>query len=110
MTEYYFMNGKMVEADKAMIPVRTHAFLYGTAVFEGIRAYWNEEEKQLYVFRAPEHYERLLRSAKIMYMKSPYTRHCINPLKKSVLGYLITKILICLFATKWAIILIHQKG
>ena len=53
MTEYYFMNGKMVEADKAMIPVRTHGFLYGTAVFEGIRAYWNDEEKQLYVFRAP---------------------------------------------------------
>lgn len=73
MTEYYFVNGKTVEAEKAMIPVRTHAFLYGTAVFEGIRAYWNDEEKQLYVFRAPEHYERLLRSAKIMYMNSPYT-------------------------------------
>lgn len=73
MTEYYFMNGEYVEADKAMIPVRTHAFLYGTAVFEGIRAYWNEEEKQLYVFRAKEHYERLLRSGKIMYMDCPYS-------------------------------------
>lgn len=88
MTEYYFMNGKMVEAEKAMIPVRTHGFLYGTAVFEGIRAYWNDEEKQLYVFRAPEHYERLLRSAKIMYMKSPYTveEYCkitIDLLKKN---------------------------
>ena len=47
MTEFYFMNGEYVDASKAMIPVRTHAFLYGTAVFEGIRAYWNEEEKQL---------------------------------------------------------------
>ncbi len=88
MTEYYFLNGKMVEAEKAVIPVRTHAFLYGTAVFEGIRAYWNDEEKQLYVFRAPEHYERLLRSAKIMYMQSPYTveEYCnitINLLKKN---------------------------
>ena len=88
MTEYYFLNGKMVEAEKAMIPVRTHAFLYGTAVFEGIRAYWNEEEKQLYVFRAPEHYERLLRSAKIMYMQSPYNveEYCkitIDLLKKN---------------------------
>lgn len=73
MTEYYFMNGKMVEAEKAFIPVRTHAFLYGTAVFEGIRAYWNEDEKQLYAFRVPEHYERLINSGKIMYMKSPYT-------------------------------------
>ena len=73
MTEFYFMNGEYVDATKAMIPVRTHAFLYGTAVFEGIRAYWNEEEKQLYAFRVPEHYERLQRSAKIMCMESPYT-------------------------------------
>ncbi len=73
MTEFYFMNGEFVEASKAMIPVRTHAFLYGTAVFEGIRAYWDEEEKQLYAFRVPEHYERLQRSAKIMWMESPYS-------------------------------------
>ena len=73
MTEYVFMNGKYVEADKAMIPVRTHAFLYGTGVFEGIRAYYNEEEKQLYIFRMKEHYERMLRSGQIMFMNSPYT-------------------------------------
>ena len=73
MTEYVYLNGEYVDIAKASIPVRTHAFLYGTAVFEGIRAYWNEEEKQLYVFRAKEHYERLQRSAKIMYMESPYT-------------------------------------
>ena len=73
MTEFYFINGEFIEASKAVIPVRTHAFLYGTAVFEGIRAYWNEEEKQLYAFRVPEHYERLVRSGRIMYMESPYT-------------------------------------
>ncbi len=73
MTEYVYLNGEYVDIAKASIPVRTHAFLYGTAVFEGIRAYWNEDEKQLYVFRAKEHYERLQRSAKIMYMESPYT-------------------------------------
>ena len=73
MTEYVYLNGEYVDIAKASIPVRTYAFLYGTAVFEGIRAYWNEEEKQLYVFRAKEHYERLQRSAKIMYMESPHT-------------------------------------
>ena len=73
MTEYVYLNGEYVDMAKASIPVRTHAFLYGTAVFEGIRAYWNEDEKQLYVFRAKEHYERLQRSAKIMYMESPHT-------------------------------------
>jgi branched-chain amino acid aminotransferase len=73
MTEYVYLNGEYVEADKASIPVRTHAFLYGTGVFEGIRAYYNEEEKQMYAFRMKEHYERLLRSAKVMFMESPYT-------------------------------------
>ena len=73
MTEYVFLNGEYVEADKASIPVRTHAFLYGTGVFEGIRAYYNEEEGQMYAFRMKEHYERLLRSAKVMMMESPYT-------------------------------------
>ena len=60
MTEYVFLDGEYIEADKATIPVRTHAFLYGTGVFEGIRAYYNKEEKQLYAFRMKEHYERLL--------------------------------------------------
>ncbi len=73
MVEYVFMNGEYVEADKAFIPVRTHAFLYGTSVFEGIRAYYNAEENQMYAFRVKEHYERLLRSAKVMWMKTPYT-------------------------------------
>ena len=71
MVEYVYMNGEYVEADKAMIPIRTHAFLYGTSVFEGIRAYYNKEDKQLYAFRVKEHYERLQRSAKIMWMKNP---------------------------------------
>ena len=69
MTEFYFMNGEYVDASKAMIPVRTHAFLYGTAVFEGIRAYWNEDEKQLYAFRVPEHY---------VYGKSLYNRRILR--------------------------------
>ena len=54
MTEYFYLNGEWVDSTKASIPVRTHAFLYGTSVFEGIRAYWNEEEKQLYAFRVRE--------------------------------------------------------
>lgn len=73
MPEYVYLNGEYIEADKACIPVRTHAFLYGTSVFEGIRAYYNSEENQLYAFRMKEHYERLLNSAKIMWMNSPYT-------------------------------------
>ena len=73
MKEYVFLDGEYIEADKATIPVRTHAFLYGTGVFEGIRGYYNKDDDAVYVFRMKEHYERLLRSAKVMWMESPYT-------------------------------------
>lgn len=68
MQEYFYMDGKYVEKEKAVIPVMTHGFLYGTSIFEGIRAYYNPEEKQLYAFRVPEHFERLKRSGQIMHI------------------------------------------
>lgn len=73
MTEYVYMNGEYIEKEKATLPVMTHAFLYGTSIFEGVRAYYNEEEKQLYAFRVPEHFERLKKSARIMHMKPTNT-------------------------------------
>ncbi len=72
-TEYLFLNGEYIDNKKASLPIRTHAFLYGTSVFEGIRAYYNKEDEQLYAFRVPEHFERLVNSGKIMYMKSDYS-------------------------------------
>jgi branched-chain amino acid aminotransferase len=51
----------------------THAFNYGTGCFEGIRAYWNEEDEQLYIFRMPEHYERFHRSCRILHIDLPYS-------------------------------------
>ncbi|MGD0863011.1 MAG: branched-chain amino acid transaminase [Candidatus Limnocylindrales bacterium] len=63
----YFQGG-YVRLGEARIPLMTHAFLYGTAVFEGIRAYWNPEEKQLYGLRIKEHIVRLRNSSKIMLM------------------------------------------
>lgn len=71
--EYYYMDGEFIKAQEAVIPVRCHAFLYGTSVFEGIRAYYNSEEKQLYIFRMKEHFERLMNSAKIMRMDAGKT-------------------------------------
>ena len=68
-----FLDGKFVPIRDAKISVMTHAFNYGTGVFEGIRAYWNAEEEQLYGLHLNEHYSRLLRSAKIMRITVPYT-------------------------------------
>lgn len=70
--QYVFMNGEYVPEENATISVKTHAFLYGTSIFEGIRGYWNEEQKQMYVFRMKEHYERMEKNARIMHMKTPY--------------------------------------
>jgi branched-chain amino acid aminotransferase len=46
--------------------VATHALNYGTAVFGGMRGYWNEEKEQLFVFRPYDHYQRFLNSCRIM--------------------------------------------
>lgn len=68
-----FMNGEFIPAEHGMISVRTHGFAYGTGCFEGIRGYWNEENQQIYLFRLREHYERFLRSCKILQISLPYT-------------------------------------
>jgi len=68
-----FMNGEFLPAERGVISVRTHAFAYGTGCFEGIRGYWSKEDHQIYLFRLREHYERLLRSCKILRMELPYT-------------------------------------
>ena len=68
-----FMNGEFVPANQGVISVRTHGFAYGTGCFEGIRGYWNEQDQQVLLFRLREHYERLLRSCKILLIDLPYT-------------------------------------
>ena len=59
-----FFRGKIVPLEDAKVSITTHALHYGTAVFEGIRGNWNEEQGSLYVFRMREHYERLCRAAR----------------------------------------------
>ncbi len=66
-----YFDGEFVPLAEARIPVMTHGFLYGTAVFEGIRAYWNAEQEQLYGLKLLEHYRRLWQSAKVLLMKPP---------------------------------------
>jgi len=60
LSKYVWFDGKYVITEKAQIPITTHAIHYGTSIFEGIRAYWNE--KNLHVFRLDEHVKRFRRS------------------------------------------------
>jgi len=71
-TKYAFFEGGIVPIDEAKISIMTHAFNYGTGCFEGIRAYWNRAEEQLYVFKLREHYDRFLRSCHILFISLPY--------------------------------------
>lgn len=68
-----YFHGEFVPYEQAKIGVLTHALNYGTAVFGGIRGYWNSDEEQMFVFRPYEHYKRFLNSAKLMAMELDYT-------------------------------------
>jgi branched-chain amino acid aminotransferase len=70
---YAFFEGAIVPIAQAQVSVMTHALNYGTAVFGGLRGYWNADHKQLYVFRPVDHFRRLLGSAAIMRMELPYS-------------------------------------
>lgn len=72
LSKHAFFEGKIVPLADAKVNIATHGFLYGTAVFSGMRAYWNEEQQSLFVFRPYDHFRRLLHSAKIMSMQSLY--------------------------------------
>ena len=66
-----YLDGKFTPLGEAKVSIATHALQYGTGVFEGIRAYWNPAEEQLYVFRLREHFERMARSVRIMRITLP---------------------------------------
>ncbi len=72
-TKYAFFEGQIVPIEKAQVNVMTHALHYGTACFGGIRAYWNDDAQQLYVFRLQDHIQRFLSSTKLLLMNLPYT-------------------------------------
>ena len=59
-SKYIWHEGKLVPWEHATVHVLSHALHYGSGVFEGIRAYWNAEQGQLYLLKLREHYERIL--------------------------------------------------
>jgi branched-chain amino acid aminotransferase len=64
-----YFEGAWVPMRDAKVSIMTHAFMYGTATFEGIRAYWNEEQATLYGLKLREHVERIRQSCRILLMK-----------------------------------------
>jgi branched-chain amino acid aminotransferase len=70
---YAFFRGEIVPIEEAKVSIMTSTFNYGTGVFEGIRAYWNAEEEQLYIFRMREHFQRFLRNCRLLLIELPYS-------------------------------------
>ncbi|MCI0409194.1 MAG: branched-chain amino acid transaminase [Acidobacteria bacterium] len=64
-----YFKGQQVPLADAKVSVLTHAFLYGTAVFEGIRGYRSAAGGDVLIFRLREHYQRLERSCRILDMQ-----------------------------------------
>lgn len=66
-------NDRLIPKDQTKVQLDTVAFKYAAMVFEGIRAYWNETEEQLFVFRLGDHARRLENSVRIMRMDTRLT-------------------------------------
>ncbi len=73
MPSYAYFQNKIVPLEEANLNVMTNFMHYGTGVFEGIRGNWNDEHKQIYLFRLKEHYERMLVGCKLLKIDLPHT-------------------------------------
>ncbi|HKC19286.1 MAG TPA: branched-chain amino acid transaminase, partial [Candidatus Dormibacteraeota bacterium] len=76
---WVFYEGDFARYHDVKLGLMTHALHYGTAVFEGIRAYWNAKKNQLFLLQAAAHFDRMHRSANVMRMTLPYsTEELVN--------------------------------
>src|SRR5438270_1864784 len=70
---WVYIDGEFKQYRDVHLGLMTHALHYGTGCFEGIRAYWNESQEQLFCLLMKPHFKRLKESAKIIKVDLPYT-------------------------------------
>lgn len=73
-----YFEGGYVPIEEARVSIMTHAFNYGTGLFEGIRGYYAPEEDAILIFRLHDHIDRLVRNLSILCMEIPETREDIQ--------------------------------
>ncbi len=81
-----WMNGSLVPEPEATLPVNSAAVFYATNVFEGLRAYWNAEDREMYCFRLAEHFARFRESMKMMRFTIPYSDADLHEAVRQVLA------------------------
>ena len=79
-----FFNGRFVPLADANVNILTHALNYGTGVFEGIRGYWDESQKDLFLVRAVEHYDRWVKNCGILRIHLPLDPRALAALTKDL--------------------------
>ncbi|MFC0270843.1 branched-chain amino acid transaminase [Metabacillus herbersteinensis] len=70
---YIFDQGRFLDESEVSVSVRNKGLNYGLGCFEGIRAFWNESQKQLFVFRLFDHYKRFYESGNSLNLRIPYS-------------------------------------
>lgn len=85
--QWAWMNGAFIPFDECRLHVRTQAVALAASVFEGVRAYWNPEQEQLYTFELDRHIARLRESMKIMRMRTSvpadFAETCVELLRRN---------------------------
>ncbi len=86
--EFAYFEGAYVPTKEAQISILTHAFNYGTGMFEGIRGYYSDAEDNIFIFRLAEHIDRFVRNFAILCMEIPESREqieevCVELVRKS---------------------------
>lgn len=79
-----YFEGKYVPVQDAKVSIMTHAFNYGTGLFEGIRGYYVEGENNILIFRLKEHVDRMRRNMNLLCMEVPETPDQIEEICKEV--------------------------
>lgn len=69
--KFAIVNGEVVPFESARISIMAPGLTFAATVFEGLRAYWNQDDEQLYVFQLREHLERLQFSMRVIEMDDP---------------------------------------
>ena len=80
------MNGNLMPLNEAKVSITAPGLSYAALVFEGIRAYWNENDQELLVFRLDDHLKRFSNSMKILkFEKTP----SLDLIKKQIIENII---------------------
>jgi branched-chain amino acid aminotransferase len=80
LPKFAFFKGEIVPYGDAKVGLLTHALNYGTGCFAGVRAFWNDDEEELFIFRAHDHFRRFLESTRLLAWISATTEELVENL------------------------------